>query len=252
MEAVPTGGIPSGPPASARRRSRRTRVIERLRANFFAGVLITGPIALTLYLTWLFVHFIDSSVGDLLPSQYNPATYLPFTIPGLGLVIAVVGLTLIGALTAGYLGRVFLRVSERILSRMPVIRGVYGAMKQIFETVLAKQSDTFREVVLVEWPRRDMWTIAFVTARTEGEVRDATGPDAISLYVPTTPNPTSGYLVFVPRRDVIPLAMTVEEGIKMVISGGIVAPADRRQAARPAAAQPVGRVAASDAQPARM
>jgi uncharacterized membrane protein len=208
----------------------RHHLIERLRAYFFAGILVTGPIALTLYLTWLFVHFIDSSVSRLLPDTYNPATYLPFDIPGLGLVIAVMGLTIIGALTAGYVGRLFLRISERIVARMPIIRGIYGAMKQIFETVLAKQSNTFREAVLVEFPRRGMWTIAFITGRVEGEVGDLCGADSVGVYVPTTPNPTSGYLVFVPRSDVILLSMTVEEAIKMVISTGIVTPPDRRAA----------------------
>lgn len=211
------------------------RLAERLRAYFLAGILVTGPTALTLYLTWLFVHFIDESVGGILPAAYNPATYLPFYIPGLGLVIAVVGLTLVGAATAGIVGRVLLRWSERILARMPVIRGIYGAVKQIFETVLAKQSQTFREVVLVEFPRRDMWTIAFVTGRPEGELQDHAGPNAVAVYVPTTPNPTSGYLVFVRRRDLIPLAMSVEDGIKMVVSGGIVAPPDRRPVAAPVA-----------------
>jgi len=206
----------------------RLRLVERLRAYFLAGIVVTGPTALTLYLTWLFIHFIDTSVSHLLPDQYNPRTYIPFDIPGLGLVIAVAGLTLIGAATAGYAGRIVLRVSERVLARMPVVRNIYAAMKQIFETVLAKQSNTFREVVLVEWPRREMWTIAFVTARVDGELRDHAGNDAIAIYVPTTPNPTSGYLVFVPRKELITLAMTVEEAIKLVISGGIVTPPDRR------------------------
>ena len=218
------------------RRKPRNRVVERLRAYFFAGILVTGPLALTLYLTWLFIHFIDSSVSLLFPDRYNPAHYLPFNIPGLGLVFSVIVLTLIGAATAGYVGRLFLRISERILARMPVIRGVYGAMKQIFETVLAKQSNTFREAVLIEFPRRGMWTIAFITARTEGEVQDLAGPDAVSVYVPTTPNPTSGYLVFVPRRELVVLSMTVEEAIKMVISGGIVTPPDRRVTAVPSEA----------------
>jgi uncharacterized membrane protein len=103
-------------------------------------------------------------------------------------------------------------------------------LKQIFETVLAKQSNTFREAVLIKFPRAEMWTIAFITARTEGEVRSLAGPDAISVYVPTTPNPTSGYLVFVPRSELVLLSMTVEEAIKMVISGGIVTPSNRRGA----------------------
>lgn len=220
------------------RKPPRHRIIERLRAYFFAGILVTGPIALTIYLTWLFIHFIDSSVSRLLPDRYNPATYLPFDIPGLGLIIAVVGLTLIGALTAGYVGRLFLRLSERVLARMPIIRGVYGAMKQIFETVLAKQSNTFREAVLLEWPRPGMWTIGFITSRTEGEIRDLAGAETVSVYVPTTPNPTSGYLMFVPRSQLVVLSMTVEEAIKFVISTGIVTPADRPQANRPTLVQP--------------
>lgn len=206
----------------------RRRLRDYLQGYFLAGVLVTGPIALTLYLAWAFIHGIDRAVSALIPDSYNPQTYLPFNIPGLGLIAAIVGLTLIGAVTAGYVGRIFVRLSERILARMPVISGVYGAMKQIFQTVLSKQSTTFREVVLVEWPRRDMWTIAFVTARPEGQVRDLVESDSVGLYVPTTPNPTSGYLVYVPQKDVIPLAMTVEEGIKLVISGGIVTPPDRR------------------------
>jgi uncharacterized membrane protein len=206
---------------------------ERLRAYLIAGVLVTGPISLTLYLAWLFINFVDTSVSGLIPERYNPATYLPVPLPGIGLLIAVVGLILIGALTAGYVGRFLLRMSEGIVNRMPVIRGLYGATKQIFETVLAKQSDTFREVVLVEFPRAGMWTIAFVTSRPEGEIRDLMADEVISVYVPTTPNPTSGYLVFVPRREAVTLSMTVEEAIKFVISGGIVAPPDRRPAALP-------------------
>lgn len=207
-------------------RQPRHRVIERLRGYFFAGILVTGPILLTLYLIWVFIGLIDGTVRWLLPDRYNPTTYLH--IPGLGVILGVITLTLIGAATANYVGRLFLRMSDRLMARMPVIRGVYGAMKQIFETVLAKQSNTFREAVLVEYPRRGMWTIAFITARTEGEVRELSGADPVSVYVPTTPNPTSGFLVFVPRSEVVMLSMTVEEAIKMVISVGIVTPPDRR------------------------
>jgi uncharacterized membrane protein len=220
------------------RKKPRNHIVERLRGYFFAGILVTGPIVLTLYLTWLFIDAIDGAVRWLLPDRYNPATYLH--VPGIGLILGVVALTLIGAATANYVGRIFLRLSERILARMPVIRGVYGAMKQIFETVLAKQSNTFREAVLVEFPRKGMWTIGFITARTEGEVRDLSGPDPVSVYVPTTPNPTSGYLVFVPRSEVIVLSMTVEEAIKMVVSTGIVTPVDRRPAAPEIALQRSG------------
>lgn len=197
---------------------------ERLRAYFLAGILVTGPIAFTLWITWSIVDFIDRAVSHLVPSSYNPGTYFPFNIPGFGLVVAAVALTLIGWMTAGYAGRLLLRLSDRIMKRMPVVRGIYGAFKQIFETVLAKRSNTFREVVLVEWPRRSMWTVAFVTAHGEGEIKANVAPETIGLYVPTTPNPTSGYLVYVPRKEIVPLTMSVEDGIKLVISGGIITP----------------------------
>jgi len=206
---------------------RRLPVMEHLRGYFIAGILVTGPTALTVYLTWSFVTFIDRSVGHILPDEFNPQTYLH--IPGIGLIIAVVGLTLIGAATAGVVGRILLRWSERILARMPVVRGVYSAMKQIFETVLAKKSNSFREVVMLEWPRPGMWTIGFVTAAVEGEIAEIAGHDPIAVYVPTTPNPTSGYLMFVPRSSVVTLAMSVEDAIKYVISTGIVVPADARK-----------------------
>ena len=164
----------------------------------------------------------------LIPAEYNPESYLPFSMPGLGLVIVIVVLIMIGALTAGMVGRFYLRTSERLLNRMPVIRGVYGAIKQILETVLAQQSNAFREAVLVEYPRRGIWAIAFITGRTKGEVQNITEEECINIFLPTTPNPTSGFLLFVPKKELVPLSMTVEEAIKMVISGGIVTPEDHR------------------------
>ena len=200
----------------------------RLRTYFLAGILVTAPITITLYAAWLFVDFVDGKVTPLIPAPYNPSTYLPFDIPGLGLAVVAVVLILIGWLTAGFMGRLFLRISERILRRMPVISGIYGAIKQIFETVLKKQSNAFREAVLVEYPRRGMWAIAFITGRTEGEVQNITEEEVVNVFLPTTPNPTSGFLLFIPKKDLIPLSMPVDEAIKMVISGGIVTPPDRR------------------------
>lgn len=200
----------------------------RLRAYFLAGILITAPIALTFYLAWLFLRFIDHSITPLIPERYNPETYLPFAVPGLGLVILVVFLTLVGALTANFVGRYLHRFFERLLARMPVIRSIYGASKQIFETVFSQRSNAFREAVLIEYPRKGIWTIALITGRTRGELAGAADSEMVNVFVPTTPNPTSGFLLFVPRKDVIPLAMTVEDAIKLVISGGIVAPPDRR------------------------
>lgn len=203
-------------------------VRRHLRGYFFAGILITAPIAITFYLAWLIIEWIDSKVTPLVPPIYNPETYLPFSIPGLGLIIVCIALTLIGALTAGMLGRFWVRTSERILNRMPVIRSVYSAIKQIFETVLSNKSNAFREVVLFEYPRRGSWAMGFITGTTEGEIQDSTEDDVVNVFLPTTPNPTSGYLLFLPRRELVVLSMTVEEGIKMIVSGGIVTPPDRR------------------------
>jgi len=204
--------------------------LGRLRAYFLAGVLITAPIFITFYLAWLFINFVDSKVTPLIPVHYNPETYLPFGTPGLGLIVLVVVLTMIGALTAGFVGRLYVRMSERLLNRMPIIRGVYGAIKQILETILAQKSNAFRDAVLVEYPRRGIWAIAFITGTTKGEVQNLTEEECINIFLPTTPNPTSGFLLFVPRKDLVPLSMTVEEAMKMVISGGIVTPVDRRSA----------------------
>ncbi|UEM06586.1 DUF502 domain-containing protein [Skermanella rosea] len=200
----------------------------RVRAYFLAGILVTAPVAITLYLAWAVINLIDTAVSQLLPAQYNPENYLPFSIPGLGVVIVIVALTLTGALTAGVIGRLVVRAGEAVLARMPVVRSVYGATKQILETVLANQSAAFREVVLVEYPRRGIWTLGFITGHTQGEVQDLTVDDVVNVFIPTTPNPTSGFLLFVPRSDLHVLEMTVEEGIKMVVSGGIVTPPDRR------------------------
>ena len=200
----------------------------RIRGYFLAGVLVTAPLGITGYLAWVIVKFIDESVTPLVPALYNPETYLPFSVPGLGVLILIIILTLIGALTAGLLGRWLLHTGERMLNRMPVVRSIYSAIKQIFETVMGQQSNAFREAVLIEYPRRGIWAIAFITGVTEGEVQNLTEQETVNIFLPTTPNPTSGFLLFVPKDEVVPLDMTVEEAIKMVISGGIVTPPDRR------------------------
>jgi len=200
----------------------------RLKAYFFAGVLVTAPLGITFYVSWIFIKWVDSKVTSLLPTVYNPETYLPIYIPGIGLIIVCIALTFIGALTAGIIGRFWFRTSEKILSRMPVIRSIHSAIKQIFETVLSNQSNAFREVVLFEYPRRGSWAMGFITGHTQGEVQDITKDEVVNVFLPTTPNPTSGYLLFIPRRELVTLSMSVEEGIKMVVSGGIVTPPDKR------------------------
>ena len=145
-----------------------------------------------------------------------------------GLLLVVVALTVVGALTAGFLGRVWLRFSEAVMNRTPVLRGIYSAVNQIFETVLAQKSHAFREVVLIEYPRRGIWTVAFITGRTVGAIARPIGHDLVNVFVPTTPNPTSGFLLFLPRSDIRLLDISVEDGLKLVISGGIVAPQETR------------------------
>ena len=207
-------------------------IIAKMRSYFFAGLLAVTPIGITIWLCWVLLNFVDSRVTPLVPQAYNPNTYLnaylPFGIPGVGLIALIIVLIIVGALTRIFLGRYLVRTSERVLNRMPVVRSIYSATKQIAETVLKRQSEAFRQVVLFEYPRRGSWAIGFVTGSTQGEVQNLTNDDVVNVFLPTTPNPTSGYLLFLPRRELVPLSMTVEEGIKMIISGGIVTPPDRR------------------------
>ncbi len=207
-------------------------MIARLRGYFFAGLLAVAPIGITFWLCWILLKFVDTRVTPLIPQAYNPNTYInpyfPHEIPGVGLIVFVIGLIIVGALTRIFLGRYMMRISENILNKMPVVRSIYSATKQIAETVLKRQSEAFRQVVLFEYPRRGSWAIGFLTGSTKGEVQSLTDDDVVNVFLPTTPNPTSGYLLFIPRRELVPLSMTVEEGIKMIISGGIVTPPDRR------------------------
>lgn len=234
--AGPDNPGPSDADGHEERRKKALSFTGRLRAYFLAGILVTAPLAITIALASWLIEFVDSRIVPLIPLRYNPDVYLKeylgyeIGIPGLGLVVLIIFITLVGAMTAGFLGRFVIRFGENMLNRMPVVRGVYGASKQILETVLKSQSKAFRQAVLVEYPRRGIWAVAFITGRTEGEVQNLIADDLINIFLPTTPNPTSGFLLFVPREDMILLDMSVEEAIKMVISGGIVTPPDRRSA----------------------
>ena len=159
----------------------RPGILTRLRNYFLTGIIVTAPIALTIYLTWQFIDWVDSQAIPLLPAKYNPENYLPFSLPGLGLVIMAVILTFVGFLTANIFGRTLLRAGERLVNRMPVVRTIYGALKQVLETVLSQTSQSFRQAVLVEYPRRGLWTVAFVTGETEGEVAGHLDDDMINI-----------------------------------------------------------------------
>lgn len=202
----------------------RTRFLSRLRNYFLTGLVVAAPVTITVVLVMWFVDFVDAWFTPMIPDQYRPERYLDFTVPGLGVIIAVVLLTLLGALTANLFGRTLVSYGERLVGRMPLVRNIYGALKQIFETVLSQSQQSFREVALIEYPRRGVYSIAFVTTAAKGEVQARADEDMVSVFLPTTPNPTSGFLLFVPRRDVITLEMSVEDAAKMVISAGLVAP----------------------------
>jgi len=201
--------------------------VTRVRNYFFTGLVICAPLAITAYLTWTLIKWVDGWVKPYLPDIYNPDQYLPFSVPGFGLLIALVAITIIGFLTANLIGRSILSYGEYLLSRMPLVRNIYSALKQIFETVFREGSDSFQSVVLVEYPRKGIWALAFVATDTLGEVQarlDEPAGRTVSVFLPTTPNPTSGFLLFVPADDVIPLDLGVEEAAKLVISAGLVAP----------------------------
>ncbi|MCR6632135.1 MAG: DUF502 domain-containing protein [Magnetospirillum sp.] len=228
-----TSDVPEPPSQQTEAESLHLGIMGRLRAYFFAGILVTAPVSITFYLAWQFIRFMDDQVSPLIPPAFNPKNW---GIPGFGLVLVVVSLTLIGALTAGFAGRLLVRVYDAVMDRMPVLRGIYSAVKQIFETMLAQKANAFREVALIEYPRKGIWTLAFITGTTSGDVRARFDEEMVNVFVPTTPNPTSGFLLFLPRSEVQVLDMNVEDGIKMVVSTGIITPPEK--AVGPAQAKP--------------
>ena len=216
------------------------RFMTRIRNYFLTGLVVAAPIGLTIWITRWFIDLIDTWFTPIIPESYQPDNYLPFDIPGLGLLIAFVLLTLLGALTANIFGRTVLHAGERLVARMPVVRSIYGALKQIFETVISQSNASFREVGLIEYPRKGLYCLVFITTQTKCEILERVEHDElVSVFLPTTPNPTSGYLLFVPKQDIQVLDMTIEEGAKMIISAGLVEPPHRKGDAAPEAV-PVG------------
>ncbi|MCP4183880.1 MAG: DUF502 domain-containing protein [Hyphomicrobiales bacterium] len=207
----------------------KTRIggVARLRNYFLTGLIICAPVGITAYLVWSLIGWIDSWIIPYIPTVYNPDTYLPFSIPGFGLVIALFVITIVGFLTANYIGRTIWSYGEVLLGRMPVVRNLYSGLKQIFQTVLSDKSSSFQEVGIIEYPRKGLWAIVFIATDTLGEV-DRRLKDikqtTVSVFLPTTPNPTSGFLLFVPKKDVTILDMKVEDAAKLVISAGLVSP----------------------------
>jgi len=208
-------------------KARRGKIGNRLRNYFLTGLVIAAPISITVFITWWFVDLIDTWFKPLVPAAYNPETYLPFAVPGVGLLFAVIMLMLLGALTANLFGRTIVALGERFMDNMPLVRNLYKALKQIFETAVSQSSSSFQDVGLIQYPRQGLYALVFISTQTTGEVVMRAGHEEdgmMSVFLPTTPNPTSGFLLFVPRKDIEILSMSVEEAAKMVISAGLVTP----------------------------
>src|SRR3984885_10196474 len=205
--------------------------MSRIRTYFLTGLVVAGPAAVTLWLIWWFVTWVDNLVRPLIPVAYRPETYLPVNIPGLGLIIVFVALTLLGFLTANLIGRKLVDFGESLLSRMPIVRPIYRTTKQIFQTLFSKSESSFRGVGLVEFPSPGMWSLVFLTHPPTGEISDQLpATEHVSAFMPCTPNPTTGFFFYVPRRDVIELGLTVEQAMTVIMSAGIVQPGGDAQA----------------------
>ena len=202
-----------------------TSAAGRIRNYFLTGLVVAGPVLITGYLTWSFITWVDNLVQPFIPPTYRPETYLPWPIPGTGLVIAFITLTLLGFLTANLVGRTLVELGEGLLNRMPIVRPVYKTMKQIFETLFSKTGSSFRKVALVEFPAPGMWSLVFISQPPgEGISERLPVSDSVSVFLPCTPNPTTGFFFFVPRKNLIELEIGVETAMTLIMSAGMVQP----------------------------
>ncbi|MFK5998598.1 MAG: DUF502 domain-containing protein [Rhodobacterales bacterium] len=206
------------------------RLVASIRNNFLTGLAVVLPVAVTIWAVWSFAGFVDASVLPFVPAEYNPLTYYDINVRGMGVVVFLIFTTIIGALTKGLFGRTLVRTAEDLVARMPVVRSLYNGLKQIVETVVSQSSSSFEKACLVEYPRKGIWAVAFISTTTKGEVLTKVGQtEMTSVFLPTTPNPTSGFLLFVPTQDVIELDMSVEDAAKLVISAGLVMPPSKAE-----------------------
>jgi len=222
------------PPESAHDRRGRS-MFAGLRNSFLTGLVVVAPIGLTVWLMWTFVGWVDGWVLPFVPERFQPKEYFGINLRGVGAVMFLVFTVVVGWLAKGLIGRSMIRFGESLVDRMPVVRSVYNGLKQIAETVFAQSETSFEKACLVEYPRKGLWAIAFISTSAKGEIAARTPhEDMLSVFLPTTPNPTSGFLLFVPRKDVIVLDMSVEDTAKLVISAGLVYPGEKeaREAAK--------------------
>lgn len=210
----------------------RGRLFTSIRNNFLTGLAVVLPVAITIWAVWSFIGFVDARVLPFLPDKYNPLTYIDVNVRGLGVIVFIIFTTFIGSLTKGIFGRSLVRTAESLVDRMPVVRSIYNGLKQITETVVNQSNASFEKACLVQYPRKGIWAVAFISTKTSGEILPKSGQDDMtSVFLPTTPNPTSGFLLFVPTKDIIELDMSVEDAAKLVISAGLVMPPNRKERA---------------------
>ena len=211
--------------ADVKAQASHTGFAGRIRNYFLTGLVVAGPVLITAYLTWSFITWVDNLVQPFIPPTYRPETYLPWPVPGTGLVIAIFALTLLGFLTANLVGRSLVELGEGLLNRMPIVRPVYKTMKQIFETLFSKEGSSFRKVALAQFPAPGMWSLVFISQPPSGEL-SAKLPQGehVSCFLPCTPNPTTGFFFYVKRAELIELDISVENAMTLLISAGMVQP----------------------------
>ena len=207
-------------------RPRRQGLFAALRSSFLAGLVVIAPIGITIWLIWTLIGWIDGWVLPMVPPRFRPEQYIGIDLRGVGVLIFLLFTVLIGWLAKGYVGRSLLRLGEQIVHRMPIVRSIYGGLKQIAETILSEKEARFDRVCMFEYPRRGIWAVGFVAGSAKGEIGRRGSGDMLAVFLPTTPNPTSGFLLFIPESDVTILDMTIEDAAKLIISAGLVYPGD--------------------------
>jgi uncharacterized membrane protein len=222
----PTSALPPKPIPAPEAHHTHSGFGARIRNYFLTGLILTGPLYITISLTWWFINWVDDLVRPLIPAAYRPETYLPIRVPGLGLIIVFLALTLLGFLTANLVGRTLVQAGERILERLPIVRPLYRGLKQVFETLFSNTGSTFRKVALIEFPAPGMWSLVFLSTPPGSDItaRLPTQEEHVSVFMPCTPNPTTGFFFFVPRREVIELDIPVEAAAKLVMTAGMIQP----------------------------
>ena len=198
-------------------------MLKTLRRYLVTGLILWIPLLITFFIVRFLIRFVDQ-ILLLLPAPWRPEALLGFGIPGLGLVLALTILVVTGLFAANFAGRRLVELGDRIVTRIPLVNGIYFGAKQVAETLFSDSSTAFKRVLLVEYPRKGLWSMCFQTSDLIGEVQHRTAEDVICVFLPTTPNPTSGFLLFVPRQDLVPLDMRVDEGLRMIISLGVAVP----------------------------